>query len=523
MRRAAGQDDLADAERAGLVLVVLQRGHELAREGLNRPPHCVPRLLRLLVGQAFRDHLVGERERALHAVDLGRRSVEGARDRDVERRTAPFEYARELAHAAIGYRERRAVVADRDGDERRRRVAADAVLRGLQHAQQSERLEVDPDQRDARLLARVQVAVDQLAVRDDEQDPLRRLPLLVGALAEHVIVEHGLVNRDRQGLLRTKADRVRQLLLVVDTGNLERADADAVVGDTEAHAFLRKAVCREELLQSRGERIWIAQLAADDDSGLERRARDLQQLGGAVVGHTRSGELRSTDLQAGDALRAAAAARCFDLRLLRLALLRGLRLLRRLLFLRLWLFRRALHLRLLLAADLLLPEPNLLVRLGVVGRSRIRRHRCALGLRLLLASDLFLPERNLLLGLRLVERRQLVRGDRRMYARRRFGDCRFRLGRDDLGRLFREGCGLFRRRLTPERDGARPRLLRRLGLLRDLGDNLRLLLLLLPSEADLFLPDGRLLLGPLGLGRRLLLALAPEGDLLLPDRLVGHH
>src|SRR5205823_5288935 len=42
MRGAAREHDLADAERARLVLVVLERGDELAGERLDRPAHCVP-------------------------------------------------------------------------------------------------------------------------------------------------------------------------------------------------------------------------------------------------------------------------------------------------------------------------------------------------------------------------------------------------------------------------------------------------------------------------------------------------
>src|SRR5947209_15937202 len=64
---AARQDDLADAEGARLVLVVLQRGDELAREGLNRPAHRLSRPFRLIRRQAVRNHLVRQRQRTLRA------------------------------------------------------------------------------------------------------------------------------------------------------------------------------------------------------------------------------------------------------------------------------------------------------------------------------------------------------------------------------------------------------------------------------------------------------------------------
>ena len=104
--------------------------------------------------------------------------------------TRPFETAK------VG-----TLVSDRHRDERRRRIAADAVLRRLQGAEQRERLEVDSGVDDPRLLARVHVAVDQLAIGDDEQDPLSRAPLLVDSLTEHLVVEHSLVDRNRQRLL----------------------------------------------------------------------------------------------------------------------------------------------------------------------------------------------------------------------------------------------------------------------------------------------------------------------------------
>ena len=48
VRGAAGEHDLADAQRAGLVLVVLERGDELARERLDCPAHRLARRLRLV-------------------------------------------------------------------------------------------------------------------------------------------------------------------------------------------------------------------------------------------------------------------------------------------------------------------------------------------------------------------------------------------------------------------------------------------------------------------------------------------
>src|SRR5919204_144641 len=78
----------------------------------------VSRFRSLLCSQALRHVVVAERQRPLHGFDLRRRRVERARDRHVQCSTAPFEAARELAHAPIGDRERRALMSDRDNDER---------------------------------------------------------------------------------------------------------------------------------------------------------------------------------------------------------------------------------------------------------------------------------------------------------------------------------------------------------------------------------------------------------------------
>ena len=138
-------------------------------------------------------------------------------------------------------------------------------------AQERERLEVDADDLQAGLAAGVHVAVDELAVGDDEEHSPERLAVLGDALGEHLVVEHGLLERDRQHLLRAEADRVRELLRVLDAGHLERAHADPVVGDAEPDAALGQLVLGEERLQCDRERLRVAQLAVDDDAVVERR------------------------------------------------------------------------------------------------------------------------------------------------------------------------------------------------------------------------------------------------------------
>ena len=154
-----------------------------------------------------------------------------------------------------------------------------------------------------------EVAVDDLAIGDDEEDALPLGAVLAHLLVEDDVVEHGLVERDREHLLGSEADRVLELQRVGDALDLEDADADAVVGDPEADAALRQLVKLEEALQRVAERLGVANLARDDEARLERLAEDLDELGCAVVDDLRGRELGRADLEADELLRALVLAR----------------------------------------------------------------------------------------------------------------------------------------------------------------------------------------------------------------------
>ena len=245
---------------------------------------------------------VREREVPLDRLHLARRAIELARDRDVERPAAPVEHARKLAVEPGRDGDRRAIVADRDRDEPAGRLVSSC--RSLERAQQGERLEVDPDDLQAGAPARLQVAIDDLAVGDDEEDALPGRAVLALALVEDDVVEHGLVERDRKNLLGAEADRVLELLLVRDAVDLEDAHADPVVRDTEPNAALRKLVELEEALERVAQRIRVADLAGDDEAGLERLAERVDQLGSAVVDDLCGCDLGGADLEADELLRA---------------------------------------------------------------------------------------------------------------------------------------------------------------------------------------------------------------------------
>src|SRR5207237_4406760 len=97
------------------------RGDELAGEGLHLPPHRLPCRRRLVFTESFGRRSAAERERALDRLRLGGGQVERLRDRRVEGPSAPLEHAGELADTPVRDGERRPVVTDRDGDERRLR------------------------------------------------------------------------------------------------------------------------------------------------------------------------------------------------------------------------------------------------------------------------------------------------------------------------------------------------------------------------------------------------------------------
>ncbi len=174
--------------------------------------------------------------------------------------------------------------------------------RSLERAQQGECLEVDPDDLQAGASARLQVAIDDLTVGDDEEDALPRGAVLALALVEDDVVEHGLVERDRKNLLGAEADRVLELLLVPDSVDLEDAHADPVVRDAEPNAALRKLVELEEALERVAQRIRVADLARDDEAGLERLTERVDQLGRAVVDDVCGCDLGGADLEADELL-----------------------------------------------------------------------------------------------------------------------------------------------------------------------------------------------------------------------------
>ena len=180
------------------------------------------------------------------------------------------------------------------------------ILRLHESAEQAERLEVDSRKLQAGALRGLGVWGNLVARCDDEQDPPRRLAARRLPLVEHAIVEHRLAAGDRQDLVGLETYGVVESCAILDTGDLEGADADAVARNADADVLHRQLVVGEECAERVGQRFRVADLAVDDDSGLERRASQLDELGSPVLIFDDCGcELRGSDLQADDLATAA--------------------------------------------------------------------------------------------------------------------------------------------------------------------------------------------------------------------------
>ena len=86
------------------------------------------------------------------------------------------------------------------------------------------------------------------------------------------MLEHRLVERHRDLLLGLEANGGLQLLRVLDRGQAQRADDDALVADPEPHP-LGELVLGEERLQRLGEALRVDDLALVEGAWLQRADR----------------------------------------------------------------------------------------------------------------------------------------------------------------------------------------------------------------------------------------------------------
>jgi hypothetical protein len=99
-------------------------------------------------------------------------------------------------------------------------------------------------------------------------------------LADHLVVEHDLLERHGDGLGGLEADGGGALVLVVDLGDVELADDDLLVRDAEPDAA-RKAAVLEEVAEPLGQGVDVGHLAVADHAGGEVEAGGTDDAVGA--------------------------------------------------------------------------------------------------------------------------------------------------------------------------------------------------------------------------------------------------
>ena len=194
--------------------------------------------------------------------DLARHSLQPAADD-----------AGEAAHMSLGDREVRKSV-DVQVEHPRGALGVGAV----EGADEGKRREVDPLWTQAGATNRREQALDHVALRGHENDPLARTRGRVDH-AEWVEVENRVAERHRNLVLSLEADGCRQFLAIRDRGQLERAQHGALVGHPDANA-LAEAAAGEKLTQRVAERGDVFDLAVADHVRRQRQSR------GALGGHS---------------------------------------------------------------------------------------------------------------------------------------------------------------------------------------------------------------------------------------------
>ena len=199
-----------------------------------------------------------------------------------ERLAAEVDDARELRHAAG--RDHEVGDARADVDQRRGlgglRAAAlvDEGDRRRHGARERERLQVDGLDAEARLLGDLDEAGDHVALRGDEEDLLLARAFLAGDGGEDLVVQDGVVERDRDGFLRLELDRRLELLLV-DERELHGTHDDLLIGHAQAEPAAGEPGLLPEALELSGQALDVDDLALEHKTlGQRAHGRSRQRL-----------------------------------------------------------------------------------------------------------------------------------------------------------------------------------------------------------------------------------------------------
>jgi hypothetical protein len=123
----------------------------------------------------------------------------------------------------------------------------------------------------SRSLDRVEQRLDHVPAGGDENHA-RALPVDRVDVPERLMLEHGLVQRHRDVLLRLESNGGADLLRVPQRRQVDRPHHDALVGDADTHA-LAELVLGKQRAQRLRKRIHVDDLTVTDHPRSQRRHR----------------------------------------------------------------------------------------------------------------------------------------------------------------------------------------------------------------------------------------------------------
>jgi hypothetical protein len=146
-----------------------------------------------------------------------------------------------------------------------------------------------------------QDALDHLAACRDEQDAQAPAGLVFDDV-ELVVVEDGVVERHRKLVLRLEAHRRVDLLVVLQVREVDHADDDLLVGESDADPLVEALVRAVQGAQRFGQAIDVGDFAVADDPRLERREGGVLDTQAAVDRNGGGHDAGGVDVEADEVL-----------------------------------------------------------------------------------------------------------------------------------------------------------------------------------------------------------------------------
>jgi hypothetical protein len=162
---------------------------------------------------------------------------------------------------------------------------------------QSEGGEVDPDRSQPRPPRGLHEAGDRVAPGRHHGDLHLGAAVLCRPAADHLEVEHRLIERHRQLVLGLEADSCVELGPILDQGQAQGAHRQSLVGDADPH-LLCKLVAREQGGEAGAELLGVDDLAVVDGARAEREHGGVGRLRRAVLPDLGCGDAVGLDVEA---------------------------------------------------------------------------------------------------------------------------------------------------------------------------------------------------------------------------------